>query len=630
MAKNNSETRSIQEQIETTAGFYGGVTYASLLGMYHTYTVNPQSSSFVPLTAVKDKGRGILFAVGVIPPASHVTGRLLDRSASLRTLDDQAQEAADAAKLAGGTVTTTEGEEAAGWTGDSTEGTPTSGKDKNKHIWARQIMLEAFREKMGREPTIEEIQYLQAVAFGETGYGAWGGKPEMAGSNNWGAEHCSMAQQKDPTLQSGLNALGSIAGFFGTVNIGNNCIPSSDSSSNGKGFNVSFKKFNTPKDGAASMIGRIMKGSPNAAAAVSGGFPIMHMSYGMRRDSYYGGFCRDATKKYGAQVGTAANIKDPDRNEGFQACAEEATIGHAKDIKRFINDIAFANGDPSALSLGSFADADAWYRTESPNAIKNGPNKVASGVVNSEAGDTSGWAGQGSKSANQASKDAAKEKNGPASLNYSELGKKFLAAQRRAQEETILAQQKMAQCPPLRMLVNPSSFSVDGEKIGSEGEWGRDGPIIQHWGDGQERISASGKVSGFYAIDTRDATGPGLSRAARSFSESYNNFLSLYFLYRNNGGLYTTDPFTGKSHLQQVGSVYIYYDSTLYIGSFDSFGITESDTSPHSLEYNFEFTVRAAFLLDSSNSMGQGYDYGAPGLFWRQNQSTTNLFNGVE
>jgi len=158
----------------------------------------------------------------------------------------------------------------------------------------------------------------------------------------------------------------------------------------------------------------------------------------------------------------------------------------------------------------------------------------------------------------------------------------------------------MRNTPPLRMLVNPRSFSVKSEKIVSDGNWGRNGPIIEFWGDNQDKISASGSLAGFFAMDVNNAAGPGLTRHARNFSQAYQNFISLYLLYRNNGGLYLEDSGgTEKTlNLSLLGSIYIYYDSILYIGSFDSFTFGEEDTKPFVSEYSFEFTVRASFILD--------------------------------
>jgi hypothetical protein len=211
------------------------------------------------------------------------------------------------------------------------------------------------------------------------------------------------------------------------------------------------------------------------------------------------------------------------------------------------------------------------------------------------------WQSDGSSSAGQSRQD----QDDRADTDLHEVHQGLLAkqaAQVKAIQDGLAA---MAKTPPLRMLVNPSSFSVKSTKIVQDGNWGRDGPIIEFWGDDQDKISGSGKVAGFYAIDATGqgggSGGPGLTRAARNFSQGYQNFQALWLLYRNNGGLYLSESLTQQNRdilLSTVGSVYLYYDNILYFGCFDSFNVTETDDKPFTLEYSFEFTVRAAFLLD--------------------------------
>ena len=165
---------------------------------------------------------------------------------------------------------------------------------------------------------------------------------------------------------------------------------------------------------------------------------------------------------------------------------------------------------------------------------------------------------------------------------------------------------QMANTPPLRLLVNPRSFKNSLEKITSDGSWGRNGPIIEHWGEQMDKIEASGKIAAFYALDSNPPglltdNDPGITRMARNSSTSYQNLLSLYLIYRNNGGIWTEDfinPLSTKTNLSIVGSIFIFYDNILYVGSFDNFTVSESDEAPYSLEYSFTFTVRAWFEMD--------------------------------
>lgn len=208
------------------------------------------------------------------------------------------------------------------------------------------------------------------------------------------------------------------------------------------------------------------------------------------------------------------------------------------------------------------------------------------------------WQGNGDNlSAEQKRRMERVAKSG---YNSTVLGDAYMVRQRAQIQETQVLVEYMRNTPPLKMLVNPSSWSVSHEKILTDGERSRVGPIIQVWGGAQPKISASGKVPGFFSLSVPDANGPGLTRHARNYSAGWQNFQSLYRIYRNNGRVWTQDHLGsgGAMNLSLIGSVYIYYDNTLYIGSFDSLNITESDSTPFTVEYQFEFSVRAMFLLD--------------------------------
>ena len=192
-------------------------------------------------------------------------------------------------------------------------------------------------------------------------------------------------------------------------------------------------------------------------------------------------------------------------------------------------------------------------------------------------------------------------------LNTTNTGTQTLASQQTAMINAITQQvNQMVNTPPLRLLVNPRSFKNSLEKITSDGSWGRNGPIIEHWGEQMDKIEASGKIAAFYALDSNPPgqltdNDPGLTRMVRNSSTAYQNLLSLYLIYRNNGGIWTEDfinPASTKTNLSIVGSIFIFYDNILYVGSFDNFTISESDEAPYSLEYSFSFTVRAWFELD--------------------------------
>ena len=243
-------------------------------------------------------------------------------------------------------------------------------------------------------------------------------------------------------------------------------------------------------------------------------------------------------------------------------------------------------------------------------------SNIAQRAVTSDVPNSNSWNEQnGSKNAQSAAQVSDSVAN--TTLNTTELGKQF-AAQQQAQAQALqFLVQQMAQTPPLRLLVNPRSFKTSMEKIIADGNSGRNGPIIEHWGEQLDKIEGSGKIAAFYSIDNNppgmdgtgsSSAGPGLSRMTRNYSTSYQNLLSLYLIYRNNAEIWTPDyvnanknadgSWAGQLNLATLGSIYIYYDNILYIGCFENFNIVESDDAPFSLEYTFNFTVRAWFELD--------------------------------
>jgi hypothetical protein len=308
--------------------------------------------------------------------------------------------------------------------------------------------------------------------------------------------------------------------------------------------------------------------------------------------------------------GTAVDI-----NQGYNPLGQkpvaEGVKGSTVAFVPIANSVGLVWGGTFGRPDAMHFEAGAIYDVPAPDLL---PSSQAVEGDNSTA-----WDQNAAAAANDAQRFLEKLANTP--LTSEDIGSQFTAAQT-AQIKVIKdAVEAMANTPPLRLLVNPQSFSTKGEKIVSDSGWSRNGAtIIEHWGNGQEKISASGKVAGFFAADIANSSGPGITRMARNASQSWQNFQSLQLFYANNGGIYTTDATSStlERNLTMVGSIYIYYDSILYMGAFDSFTVTESDTTPHTVDYSFEFTVRAAFLLDSPDPNG---DPGAAGARSRQTPS---------
>lgn len=177
----------------------------------------------------------------------------------------------------------------------------------------------------------------------------------------------------------------------------------------------------------------------------------------------------------------------------------------------------------------------------------------------------------------------------------------------------------MKDLPPLFMYVNPAEFSVSYNHVISDGNKGRDGYIIEHWGLQQPTISASGTIGATYIHASNrngNATG-GLTQLHRQSSAAYQNFMNLFQIYRNNSYIYNLDR-----RISVLGSVKIFYDGTIYTGSFDSFSITETETAPFTLEYKFDFTVR---FQDSISSVSENnFTGGTDDMFFSVEEAQAN------
>lgn len=168
---------------------------------------------------------------------------------------------------------------------------------------------------------------------------------------------------------------------------------------------------------------------------------------------------------------------------------------------------------------------------------------------------------------------------------------------------SVLSQLKrMQETPPLTMLINPETLTKTFSKKNIYQDRNRDGYIFQSAFDEQVRMSVSARtgafITGSQALnDFKQATvsGSGLQYANKLDSASWQNLMNLFTLYKNNAIFYNPDQ--SEAHLW-VGNVVIEYDQIAYFGQFDNFSYSYDETKPHSVEFNFDFTV--SFTFDSA------------------------------
>jgi hypothetical protein len=146
---------------------------------------------------------------------------------------------------------------------------------------------------------------------------------------------------------------------------------------------------------------------------------------------------------------------------------------------------------------------------------------------------------------------------------------------------------------PIYFIVNPASFSrsyaatVDVAK-------GRRGSIVSMWNEQPLSISASGSTPAQFFVDGSSKPQGGLTNINRIYSVSYQNLMQMVSIYKTNGIMYT-DPteMNGNGGIPIYPlSCYIYYDGRIYVGSFDSFTVSDTADKPHNLSYDFNFTCR--------------------------------------
>lgn len=140
------------------------------------------------------------------------------------------------------------------------------------HASARRILAQVAPGVLGRAPNLAILQAAQAVALGESNYGA-GWKADCAGSNNWGA------------VQAGKPPCGGDTCLYTDTH------PNADGTSTP--YEICFRRYPTPEAGAAHMLQILFtrKGARDAGvldAAASGN--LKAFSQAMYNSHYYEGF----------------------------------------------------------------------------------------------------------------------------------------------------------------------------------------------------------------------------------------------------------------------------------------------------------------------------------------------------
>lgn len=205
-------------------------------------------------------------------------------------------------------------------------------QQQNIHQWARDILTQAFRQTMGREPTVSELQLAQAVSWHESNYGrGWRAAKNPDGratsSNNWGAVQSGMPKGNACPINS----------FMYT-----------DTHPTSAGVNVPyqvcFKTYPTPVDGAADVVRLLFKSKsrgPGITEAARAG-SVNDFSTIMYDTKYYEGWGKTREERIAGHanrmrktiqtISTALNEKPQFNDMETGASKVPATIDEQKDI----------------------------------------------------------------------------------------------------------------------------------------------------------------------------------------------------------------------------------------------------------------------------------------------------------
>ena len=199
----------------------------------------------------------------------------------------------------------------------------------DKHRWARGVLERAAKAR-GLSPTRAELTGWAAVAAHETQYGS-GWKPPMTGSNNWGAVQAKPGQ---PSAQW------------------------QDTHPDGTVYQQAFRVYSTPEEGAGDVIRHLTTLRPKTAAAMRTG-DWWAVADAMRQERYFGGYCPQASKKYGPAVRGVGSGAVESWPEAQRACHLEAFPRYAAILRAYARQIADAHGEKPLDEQAS--EGSSWW-----------------------------------------------------------------------------------------------------------------------------------------------------------------------------------------------------------------------------------------------------------------------------
>ena len=158
-----------------------------------------------------------------------------------------------------------------------------------------------------------------------------------------------------------------------------------------------------------------------------------------------------------------------------------------------------------------------------------------------------------------------------------------------ARREIAAALSQLESIPALTFTVPPESLSIKFQKILFDGNLTQQGYQVEMWGEALDQVSVSGRTGAFYTVIGDTGIG-GLNNQLRRGSRAYQELMALVGLYRNNGFLYHTLGGNAGQVNVPAALIKIQFGQHTFIGRFNEFSMSEEDSQPFSLSYQFTFT----------------------------------------
>lgn len=124
----------------------------------------------------------------------------------------------------------------------------------------------------------------------------------------------------------------------------------------------------------------------------------------------------------------------------------------------------------------------------------------------------------------------------------------------------------------------------------------RGGFVEQHWPHDLIEISADQSTGAFMNINT------GLTSVLRQRTIAWDKYRDLHDLFKNNGSLH--DP---QGNIVLQGQIMLMYDRGIYLGTFRSFSMEETDESPFSFQLSWSFKVEQTIMSADVNLLARNF-----------------------